>query len=392
MNLLRLALGNIRDSAFRSSLVLLCAALVVGFILTTTMISLGARRDVEESEALLGADLVVVSQGANTQAETALYMGAPEGAYMSGDTVREVATVRGVRAAAAQFFLASVPVPDPSSSDAFDALLVAFDPETDLTIGPWLADRGQRLGANEVIAGADISSPSGHIEVFGSDLVLKGNLTRTGTDLDRALFVSTETARTLAQGETAALAGPLSEGAATTILVKVDRDADAHEVALQIIQDVPGVSPIEAPGLFRSLRAEMRGLIDVSVVVLVSAWLLSVVIVGLIFAVSANERRREVTVLRALGCSRPFVFRLLLTEASLLSLAGALFGIALVAPGAYLWREQIAGALEIPFFVPSAMRLLELAGAGIALTIVSVASAAAVPAARLGLEDSTITE
>jgi putative ABC transport system permease protein len=311
---------------------------------------------------------------------------------MSGDTVREVATVRGVRAAAAQFFLASVPVPDPSSSDAFDALLVAFDPETDLTIKPWLTGRGQHLGANEVIAGADISSPSGHIEVFGSDLVLKVNLTRTGTDLDRALFVSTETARTLAQGETAALAGPLSEGAATTILVKVDRDADAHEVALQIIQDVPGVSPIEAPGLFRSLRAEMRGLIDVSVVVLVSAWLLSVVIVGLIFAVSANERRREVTVLRALGCSRPFVFRLLLTEASLLSLAGALFGVALVAPTAYVWREQIAGTLEIPFFAPSAMWLLELAGAGIALTIVSVAAAAAVPAARLGLEDSTIRE
>jgi len=392
VNLLGLALGNIRDNAFRSCLVLLCAALVVGFVLSTTMISLGARRDVEESEALLGADLVVVSQGANTQAETALYMGAPEGAYMSGDTVREVGTVRGVSAIAPQFFLASVTIPGPSSSDAFDALLVAFDPDTDLTIGPWLADRNQRLEANEVIAGADISPQSRRIEVFGVELFLKDNLARTGTDLDRALFVSTETARKLAQGETAALTAPLLEGAATTILVEVDRDADAHEVALQIIQDVPGVSPIEAPGLFRSLRDEMRGLVGVSIVVMVGAWLLSVVIVGLIFAVSANERRREVTVLRALGCSRPFVFRLLLTEASLLSLAGAVLGIALVAPGAYLWQEQIAAALEIPFLVPSAVRLLELAGVGIALTLVSVASAAAIPAARLGLDDSTITE
>jgi putative ABC transport system permease protein len=54
---------------------------------------------------------------------------------------------------------------------------------------------------------------------------------------------------------------------------------------------------------------------------------------------AANERRRELGVLRALGATRSFVFKSLVTEAGLLALMGGLVGTGMTALVIYLFRN-----------------------------------------------------
>ena len=72
MNLYRLALKNIAGSAFRSWVVALCALLVAGLALGTTLIMRGAQNSLRLAIDRLGADIIVVPEGTVTQVETAL--------------------------------------------------------------------------------------------------------------------------------------------------------------------------------------------------------------------------------------------------------------------------------------------------------------------------------
>jgi len=89
---------------------------------------------------------------------------------------------------------------------------------------------------------------------------------------------------------------------------------------------------------------------------------------GANFSMAANERRREMAVLRAVGAMPGFVFRLMLTEAALLAAGGAVVGTAAAALGLFMFKEMIAASLKLPFLFPSVDSLVGLFGAGLALS------------------------
>ncbi len=69
--------------------------------------------------------------------------------------------------------------------------LVAYDPETDFTIEPWLEStigRGLKLG--EAVGGTYVFVPEGeqNIKIYGYFVTLKGNMEPTGTGLDQSMF------------------------------------------------------------------------------------------------------------------------------------------------------------------------------------------------------------
>ena len=72
MNLTQLARKNIAGGAFRSWVVALCALLVAGFALGTTLILCGAESSLRLAIEWLGADIVVVPEGTKTRVESAL--------------------------------------------------------------------------------------------------------------------------------------------------------------------------------------------------------------------------------------------------------------------------------------------------------------------------------
>jgi putative ABC transport system permease protein len=114
---------------------------------------------------------------------------------------------------------------------------------------------------------------------------------------------------------------------------------------------------------------------------------MSMMLIGLVFSMAANERRRELGVLRALGATRGVIFQSLVTEAGLLALGGGAVGIAVTILAVYLFRRLIIVSMGIPFLFPSPGLLLAQVGAGLGLALLSVTLAALLPAYRISHQD-----
>jgi len=393
MNLPWLAWRNIQGNAFRSVVVSLCALLVAGFVLSTTLVMRGTENSLQLAMARLGADVVVVPQGAESKVENALLMGTPAQVWMPEEKLARLRSVRGVEVASPQLYLSTLK--DAACCAVSDMFLVAYDPETDFTVQPWLEERlGSGLRLGEAVGGTHVFVPPGeqNIKLYGYFVTLRANLESTGTGLDQSMFLTFDTARDMARISRSQAEKPLEipEGSISAVLIKVTPGIDPHDVALQILHDVPGVTPITSPNLFQAYRKQMSGLLGAVVVVMVLTWVLSVLLIGLVFSMAAGERRRELGALRALGATRRFVFQSLLSEAVILALTGAALGLALAALATYLFRNLIINSLGLPFILPSPLSLLGFMALGLALALASVTLAALVPALRISRLDPAV--
>jgi putative ABC transport system permease protein len=273
--------------------------------------------------------------------------------------------------------------------------MVAYDPQTDFTITPWLKQKlGGGLSLGETVGGSTVFVPEGeqNIKLYGYFLTLKGNLELTGTGLDQTMFLTFETANDVARISKTRAERPLEipPDSISAAMVRVQPGADPQPVALDIMQKVPGVTPIESPNLFQAYRKQITGLLRAVLGILGITWGLSVVLIGLVFSMAVNERRREIGVLRALGATRVAVFQSLLAEAAILALGGGATGIALAALAIYLFRNFLVASLGIPFLLPSLPALLALDGGGLALALGSVTLAALLPAYRISRQDPAV--
>jgi putative ABC transport system permease protein len=320
-------------------------------------------------------------------------MGKPVDLWMPREDLRKVADIPGVSAVSPQIYLASMF--DSPCCAVSEMFIVVFDPDTDFTISPWLEKNlGRPLLTGEVIGGSYIFVPEGskYIRLYGYDTDLAGVLDPTGTGMDQTLFMTLDTAMEMARSSktSALMTLDIDPNVISTIMVKVAPEADPHRVAIQIHADVDGVVPMESPNLFGTFRKQMNGLLWGFFAITIIVWAVTMILIAIVFSLVANERRREMAVLRALGATRSFIFRSVLTEAAMLGLGGAVIGIALAASGLYIFKDFIAGSLEMPFLFPSISSFIGLYGGGIALAIVSVALAALTPALRLSRQELAI--
>jgi putative ABC transport system permease protein len=393
MNVLRLALRSIQGNAFRSGVVALCALLIAGFVLSTTLIMRGAEMSLQLARERLGADVVVVPRGAEAQVEGALLMGHPTAIWMPDRALEQIRAVRGVAVASPQLYLSTLH--NAACCAVSDMFLVAYDPATDFTVQPWLKERlggGLRLG--EGVGGTHVFVPDGeqNIKLYGYFITLKATLEPTGTGLDQSMFLTYETARDMARISQTQAAQPLElpEHQISAVLVKVTPGTHPDDVALRIVHNIPDVTPITSTSLFRSYRQQITGLQGVLVVVLAATWILAVLLIGLVFSMAANERRRELGALRALGATRRFIFESLLSEAGILALIGGTLGLGLAALALYLFRNWIVASLGLPFLLPDAPTLVALIGSGLALALGSVSLAAFLPALHISRLDPAV--
>lgn len=390
MTLLYLAFKDISRNAFRSWVIFLCALLVAGLALGTLLITRGAQDSLRLALGRLGADIIVVPEGSETEVETALLMGTPTDRWMPSDKTGEIGQVDGVARVSPQIYLASLE--NAACCSVNNMFMVAFDPETDFTIQPWIDENlGGILDLGEVIGGTFVFVPEGqeNIILYNYVLTLRANIEPTGTNLDQSMFLTLETAKDMARMSEDRAEEPLvvPEDQVSAVLVKVEEGADPEEVAVQILRDVPGVTPVASPAMFTTFRSQMQAVLSSMVLALGLTLGLSLVLIALVFSMATHERRREIGVLRAVGATRGTVVRSLLMQAVILTAAGALVGALIAAFGIYLFHDLIMVRAGFPFLFPSPGNLLGLVGAGLALALIGVTIAVSVPAIRISFQE-----
>ncbi len=229
-----------------------------------------------------------------------------------------------------------------------------FEAPFEVVLGSGVARRtGLRLGEKIVLTHGIGQEGHEHPE-FQYEVV--GILEPTGTSHDRALFSDLESTwiihahdrrlrgdpsatRTTAADLTPAdrlitgiyIALPTREGSQVTAVLQQVFDMMRRDTSITVAQ--PGA---ETKRLFDIIRDMNLLFVGMAGVVMVS----SGISIMLALYNSMEQRRRQIAVLRVLGCSRARVSSLVLTESAMIGLLGAAAGIALWAIG-----SQVAAAV-----------------------------------------------
>jgi putative ABC transport system permease protein len=391
LSLLRLVLKNIAGNAFRSLAVFLCAALVASLVLVATFVVRGAEASLRLNLQRLGADLLVLPWGTMTdQIGGVRLMSAAIDGWMPRAQLAKIAGLDGVEEVSPQLHLASLQ--DAPYSPRPEMYLVAYDPATDFTLAPWLEQRpDEGLAVGEAVAGARITIPGGGsaLSLFGYPIELVGRLEPTATSIDDTVFVSFETAeQMLAWTQERGIGGlEVMSGSISAIMVKVTLGSDPHQVAVRILEEVHGVVPLETPGLFQAERRQMIGVLRTMLGLLGAIWALTLVFLGLVFAVTANERRWEIGVLRAIGLSKSLVLKEFLMEGAALALIGGMAGVIAAIVGFFSLGDRLVRAVQLPLQYPSPLGLLVIATGGLAMALLSVVLSAFIPAWQISHQE-----
>ena len=198
---------------------------------------------------------------------------------------------------------------------------------------------------------------------------------------DRAAFMSLDAAYAMAEDSRnrAVQRLDLSRDTISTVLVQADEQIAPDRVAIRIEHDVPGVKALVSDRVIATVRQQLAGLIHAIVTISAILWGIVLLIMAFAFYMIVNERRRELGLLRAMGAQRSQVGAILLTEASLLSVAGGAAGMALGLGLLGGFRGLMLERLKLPYLFPPPGELLALTAAALAFSLLTGLLSALLP-------------
>jgi putative ABC transport system permease protein len=381
MNIPYVALKNLKRKLTRTWLLFAIVAVVSCTLFAATLFLKSINNALMIGTYRLGADILVVPESAENKAKSALLSGEPTQFLMDQSILDRVKTIDGVKNATPQLF-----VKPTSFTCCFnvDVFLVAFDPQTDFTVKPWLEKNlNRKLGLNEIITGRAVPVIVGDaIPFFGTTFKVAGTMEPTGMDFfDRAVFMSLDAAYMMAENSKTRAMQPLEVGRdkISTVLVQVKDDFTPDRVAIRIEHDIPGVKALVSDTVISTVRKQLSGLIHAILIISIILWFIVLLIMAFAFYMIVNERRREIGLLRAMGANKRHIAAIILNEAILLSAAGGAVGIIFGYGLLISFKNLILHYLKLPYLFPTTPELISLTAGALFFSILTGLLAALLP-------------
>jgi putative ABC transport system permease protein len=370
--LLRLAAQNVGRRLLRSLFLGLAVMIAVGVVFSGAVLGWALRDGVTTSFSRMGADLVVVPQGALVNITSTLLTVQPTDLDLDASLGETLRALPGVAKVAPQRLVRA-------GVEGRAINLIAYDPARDFTVEPWLAE-GQPTSRDPMslfVGARGAQKPGATLTICGRTLTIAGRLGQTGVGpVDESLFISfagldqlvaaarqmrlPSPAGTEGQGGrhehhgAAECLGDLAPGRVTAYLLQLAPGAGPEQARFAIGQ-IPGVKIVAGNSVLTAARQSLGALLW-GVAAFGSLLLLALLfVVSLLFSAIVQERYREIGVLRAMGARPAQVLGLTLMEAALLtgvgSLLGAGFGFLLILISARSLGFYFA-SLGVPFDGP----------------------------------------
>jgi len=203
--------------------------------------------------------------------------------------------------------------------------MIGFDPAVTFG-GPWLLTEGRNVGgAGEVVVDSALAdelglSTGGTLEISGEQFTVVGLSGETANIAGKHIFLDRQSIE-----ELLGLTGRVS-----FVLVQIEQGADPDVVAQRINEQVPSLTATPRDELSENDRELLSSLFVAPINVMFSVgFLVALAIVGLTMYTTTAERLRDFGVLKAIGARNAFLFRTVITQATILGVAG--FGAGLAA-------------------------------------------------------------
>ena len=380
--MLRLIAKNIIHRPVRNGALILAFAFIAASLFSGHYLLQGATDSVQSGISRLGADIVVVPQEYSAEGEAVLLRGEPSTFFFDSTVVPKIESISGVAQVAPQIYIATIP----ASCCSVPVQLIAIDPSRDFTIAPWLEQKQEKpLGKDEIIVGSDILGDTGStLQFYGHPFTIAGRLERTGTGVDVSIFLRAEDAYVMADESKEKAFEPVTipKGVVSAVLVKVKDPSVTNDVVYRIVDQVPGTRVITTKSLVSTVSDQLASTTRILDLAALVATVIALPLIALISVMVANERRREIGVLRALGMTRGRIFRLILGESVVIAVIGGIIGIAVSWIILVMFQGYIAVITKVPLSIPSTISLATITGQAFILTVAVGGLAALYPAYR----------
>ena len=396
LSLNKLPLRNLKSHPGRTTAILIFVILMAAATFGGTLIVKGVNSGLETTRSRLGADILVTPADAKNEfdAQTFLIQAEPGYFYMDAGKLDEILTVEGVDKASPQMFLASAT----ASCCSAKLQIIAFDPETDFTIQPWIRDTfggAQKMGLMDIIVGANVTVYDDYIlKLYNNDCHVIGQFAPTGSSLDNAVYTNFETIRVLIRSSfdnNLNKYQPFNTAdVISTVMVKVKEGYDTNRVAEEIQKKVSEVSTATATNMVSGIVESLNSITRTVSIFSVIFWSIGLLMTVLLFALLIHERSREFASLRAVGASKNILSRIVSGEALTVNLIGALIGIILSALLIIGFSSLIGQKLGVGFLVPNAGQILPLALLSLASVLLAAVFSALIAVKQVSSIDAAL--
>jgi putative ABC transport system permease protein len=318
---------NLGRKPLRSSMLVAAIGLLVALLVFSMSFVRRVSSSIRTTSDRLGADMLIVPTGSRGAAEDVLLENGVKTFYMDKAVLERVRRTKGIGDLTYQTYLATI---TGACCDVPESVVVAFDQDSDFIVAPWLKKKiGRQLRKGEAIVGSEsaFNISVGLTEVdsvlFGNMFKMIGVLDKTGTGLDNAIFIAGENIDDiLKKGKT-----DLKPGQISVIFAKVKEGSDPEKVAAAIEDSIIETDAVVRKDIGKSLVSALRDINLIFVATVALASVLSVFLVWAVFSAIANERSREIGIMRAIGAKESHVAKIFLLEVFVIGAIGSLGGI-----------------------------------------------------------------
>ncbi len=388
--LANLALQNLGRRKARSLLLIAAVAIGSGVVFTGATLM----RSIDDSMAVgftrLGADLMVVPDGALTHITASFLTVEPTDLVLDADVLAK-AQLAAVARVAPQKIARVEHSGIGSHHESVD--LIGIDPARDFTVQPWLREKlGRELRPGDVILGAGRDAPLGsQLLIFGKPHIVYGKLGRTGVGThERGVFMSIATLEALAAGMPQRPA-VLAPGKVTGFLVELAPGATALQARFAILSAVKGARVVTGDSSLSGIRQGLAALLKGILALMFLMFASMAVMVSVLFSAIVTERRAELGLLKAIGARGAQLIGVMVVEALIATGLGGVLGVTLGVLVMRLYERSLVYYLDnigVPFVWLDLPHTVAFAAAAIVLAAAIGALGALYPAWRASRRDA----
>jgi putative ABC transport system permease protein len=385
-----LALKNIRKRSFRTKGLIIIVA-IFGFTifcggLLSQSISLGRNY----MSGRMGADIMVVPRGCALSLQNTLLRSESNTFYMKENLADGISSIFGVEQVSPQLYIGSLN----ASCCTVPVQLIGFDTKTDFTIKSWMTKiNSSKLGFGEVVIGSRVNATFGYkIWLFGQPLKVAAKLDDTGMGFDSSVFMTLETAQHMIETSKKTAVHPAGTGKdhISALFIKLASGSDASKVCKTILSKYPQTDVVVLKEMMQHIGAQLNNIRGLIYGIQALLWIVSILILTVVFTTTTNERKREFGLLLALGATRRKLKSMLVTETLIISVLGALCGVVAASFIMYEFRMLIAISLGIPYLQPTIGSTITLVAISILISIFTGVMSSVYSVTRIGRVETNI--
>lgn len=320
MAFIKLALSNLMRHKVRSLLTLVGIAASVTVLFSILSFNRGFERGLADEIDKTGIHFMVVPAGCPHEVASLVLHGAVTPKFIDAGIVERMTHIADIELASPMLITQLLNVAR-GRLDMVHGLEMSHVPQIKTA---WRLEGRIPDGEDGILLGSEVAA---HDDIRVGDRVRYGNrefsvagiIAKTGSQDDAFVYMPVTALQAILE----------KTGGLTAVGVKVSRPERLEDITGELAATVPGIQIVTMNEVMRSLASLANSAKVMSLSIAVIAVLISAVGVMNAILMAIFERTQEIGMMRAVGASRTDIFRIIIKETVLLTVAGGVCGILL---------------------------------------------------------------